>query len=264
MLENALWRGPVLLLATVMLAAGTARAESDLLIDYPKFFGPIPASTYDVDHKQVGEARLVIEKLENGNVRISSESGFTGGARTIATAELVLADGSNKLRPVLQESRSFDPDGNAMGVLSVDHVQGIASCRRPDGGLRGQLALPPNDRVANVPLNLLFLPLVRHEKEEIAFQFFMCGGGAHFLDFVANLAPSSRNGHRPQTAVEVRYGPDFGLATLVAQNFVPKLSFWYDPKAPHRWIAHRLPLYGKGPEVFVVRDGVPTRWLGDD
>ena len=51
---------------------------------------------------------------------------------------------------------------------------------------------------------------------------------------------------------------------LVAQNFIPKLSFWFDPEAPHRWMAHRLPLYGKGPEVFVVRDGVPTDWLGDN
>ena len=262
--QIALWRGPALLLAAVVLAAGTGHAESDLLMDYPDFFGPVPASTYDVDRKQVGEARLVVEKLDNGNVRVSSESGFSGGARTIASAELVPAEGGSKLRPVLQESRSFDPDGNALGVLSVDHVQGIASCRNPDGGMRGQIALPPHDRVANVPLNLLFLPLVRHEEEEIAFQLFMCGGGAHFMDFVANLAPSSRNGNRPQTVVEVRYGPDFGLATLVAQNFVPKLSFWFDPEAPHRWMAHRLPLYGKGPEVFVVRDGVPTRWLGDN
>jgi hypothetical protein len=260
----AFWRGSALLLAVAALAAGTGRAASDLLMDYPGSFGPVPASTYDVDRKQVGEARLVIEKLGNGNVRISSESGFTGGARTIATAELSPAEGSNKLRPVLQESRSFDPDGNALGLLSIDHVQGIASCRNPTGEMRGKIALPSNDRVVNVPLNLLFLPLVRREKKEIAFQLFMCGGGAHFMDFVANLAPSSGNGNRPQTIVEVRYGPDFGLATLVAQNFVPKLSFWFDPEAPHRWMAHRLPLYGKGPEVFVVRDGVPTRWLGDN
>jgi hypothetical protein len=260
----AFWRGPALLLAAAALAAGTGRAESDLLMDYPGFFGPIPASTYDVDRKQVGEARLVIEKLGNGNVRISSESGFTGGARTVATAELVPAAGSNKLRPVLQESRSFDPDGNALGVLSIDHVQGIASCRNPNGEMKEKIALPSNDRVANVPLNLLFLPLVRREKKEVAFQLFMCGGGAHFMDFVANLAPSSRNGKQPQKAVEVRYGPDFGFATLVAQNFVPKLSFWFDPEAPHHWMAHRLPLYGKGPEVFVVRDGVPTHWLGDN
>jgi len=262
--QIAFWRGPALLLAAVALAASTGHAESDLLMDHPRFFGPIPASTYDGDRKQVGEARLVIEKLDNGNVRISSESGFSGGARTIATAELVPAESSDKLRPVLQESRSFDPDGNAMGVLSIDHVQGIASCRNLAGEVRGQVALPSNDRVANVPLNLLFLPLVRRENEEISFQLFMCGGGAHFMDFVASLAPSSRNGNRPQTVVEVRYSPDFGLATLVAQNFVPKLSFWFDPEAPHRWMAHRLPLYSKGPEVFVVREGVPTHWLGSN
>ena len=264
MLRVAFWRGPALLLAAVILAASTVRAESDLLMDYPGSFGLIPASTYDVDRRQVGGARLMIEKLGNGNVRLSSESGFTGGARTIATAELVPAEGSNKLRPLLQESRSFDPDGNALGVLTVDHVRGIASCRTPDGELRSEIALPLNDRVANVPLNLLFLPLVRREKKEIAFQFFMCGGGAHFMDFVANLAPSSRNGKQPQKVLEVRYGPDFGFATLVAQNFVPKLSFWFDPEAPHSWLAHRLPLYSKGPEVFVVRDGVPTHWLGDN
>jgi hypothetical protein len=256
------WRWPALLLAAATLAAGTGHAESELLMEYPGFFGPIPASTYDVDRRQVGEARLVIEELGNGNVRMSSESGFTDGARTLATAELVPVAGSTKLRPVLQESRSFDPDGNPLGVLSIDHVQGTASCRNPNGEMREEIALPSNDRVANVPLNLLFLPLVRREKKEVTFQFFMCGGRAHFMDFVANLAPSSRNGKQPRNVVEVRYGPDFGFATLVAQNFVPKLSFWFDPEAPHRWMAHRLPLYGKGPEVFVVREGVPTHWLG--
>ena len=264
MLRISRWKGPALLLAAAALAAGTGRAESDLLMDYPGFLGSIPASTYDVDRRQVGEARLVIDKLVNGNVRISSESGFTGGARTVATAELVPVEGRHKLRPVLQESRSLDPDGNALGLLSIDHVRGVASCRNADGEIREEVALPSNDRVANVPLNLLFLPLVRHEKKEVAFQFFLCGGGAHFMDFVANLAPSSSNGKQPQKVVEVRYGPDFGLVTLVAQNFVPKLSFWFDTKAPHRWVAHRLPLYGKGPEVFVVRDGVPTNWLGDN
>lgn len=264
MLRIVPWKGPALLLAAVVLAAGTGRAESDLLVDYPGFFGSIPASTYDVDRKQVGGAQLLIEKLGNGNVRISSESGFTGGASTIATAELVPADHGHKLRPVLQESHSRDRDGNDLGLLSIDHVRGVASCRNPDGKIRDEIALPSNDRVANVPLNLLFLPLVRHEKKEVDFQFFMCGGGAHLMNFVANLAPSSRDGKRPQNVVEVRYGPDFGLANLVTQRFIPKLAIWFDPQAPYRWLAFRLPLYGKGPEVFVVRDGVPTRWLSDN
>jgi hypothetical protein len=62
----------------------------------------------------------------------------------------------------------------------------------------------------------------------------------------------------------VRYGPDFGIASMVARNFVPKLSIWYAPDAPHSWLAHRVPLYGKGPEVFVIREGIPPRRLGDD
>jgi len=257
----AFWGGPALLLAAAVLAAGTGRAESDLLMEYPGFFGPIPASTYDVHYKQVGDANLMIEKLDNGNVRISSESGFTGGARTIATAELVPAENGHKLRPVLQESHSIDSDGNDLGVLSIDHVEGVASCKSPDGETRDTLALPSHDRVANVPLNLLFLPLVRGEEKEVSFQLFMCGGRAHLVDFVASLAPSSHNGNRPRKVVEVRYGPDFGFATLVAQSFVPKLSFWFQSDEPHRWMAHRLPLYGEGPEVFVVRRGVPTDWL---
>jgi hypothetical protein len=45
---------------------------------------------------------------------------------------------------------------------------------------------------------------------------------------------------------------------------IPRLSFWFDPTTPTPWLAYRLPLYSKGPEVLVVRDGVPTRWLADE
>jgi hypothetical protein len=113
-------------------------------------------------------------------------------------------------------------------------------------------------------LHLLFLPLVRGESDDVSFQLFLCGGGAKLVDFVGNLAPSSRNGKRRGRVVEVRYGPDFGFASMVARNFIPKLSFWFGPQAPHQWMAHRVPLYGNGPEVFVVREGVPPSWLGDE
>jgi hypothetical protein len=29
-------------------------------------------------------------------------------------------------------------------------------------------------------------------------------------------------------------------------------------------MGHRLPLYAKGPEVFVVREGVPAAWFADE
>ena len=254
-----LW--PALALAGVALAASLARAESALLLDLPSRFGTTPASTYDANRTRVGDAHLVVERLDDGNVRLISESGFTGGARTVVSAVFEPVDGQPKLRPLRQESRSFDDAGTPLGRLIVDHAAGFGRCYDGEGKLTAELALPGEDRVANTTLSFLFLPLVRGETEEIEFQLFFCGLGTRFVTFTANRAPS--NGSSPN-AVEVRYGPDFGFATVMAASFVPKLSFWFDPETPHRWLAHRLPLYGRGPEVYVIRKGVPPRWLADE
>lgn len=262
MLPDRIARG-LAVLGVCTLAATGASARSALVVDYPDGFGTVPAATYDTERHRVGKANLVLERLDDGRVRMFSESGFTAGPRTVLTALLEPVEGERKLRPLLEESRSFDASGAALGVLSIDHARGVGTCRKPDGEQVAELALPETDRVANVTLNLLFLPLVRKELDDLSFQLFLCGGGAKIVDFVANLAPGSRDGKHPP-AIEVRYSPDFGFASMVARSFVPKLSVWFDPKEPHRWLAHRVPLYGQGPEVFVIRDGVPPRWLGED
>ncbi len=250
-------------LSLAVAASGAANAESALRLDWPATLGVIPATTYDAERAEVGKAHVVIERLEDGNVRVISESGFMSGARTVTAGLFEPVDGGRRLRPVLQESRSFDPQSQPLGKLEIDHRAGIARCYTSELKPSGEIALPDADRVANVTLNLLFLPLVRKEREKIDFQLFFCGLGMRVVDFEAALTPESRNGGA-QRVLEVRYGPDLGLASIVASAFLPKLSFWYAPEAPHRWMAHRLPLYGRGPEVFVVRDGVPTRWLGDE
>jgi hypothetical protein len=252
---------PLLALISVILVTAPAFAESDLVLDTPGGFGTVDASTYDVERKRVGDAHLVMERLDGGKVRLISESGFTAGARTVITATFEPASVAGKLRPLRQESRSFDPDGNPLGRLLVDHEAGMGRCFDPKGVLTAELEIPRVDNVANTALSLLFLPLVRGETDEIEFQLFFCGLGTRFITFTANRVSS--DGRQPNV-VEVRYGPDFGVATLVASSFVPRLSFWFDPESPHRWMAHRLPLYGKGPEVFVIRKGVPPRWLGDE
>ena len=256
-------RTSLALLAANLCLAGAAGAESGLVVDYPESLGVVPAATYDVERERVGKAHLVLEQVDEGRVRMFSESGFTAGPRTVLTAILEPLDGEKKLRPVLQESRSFDPSGTAMGTLSIDHERGLGTCKGPSDEVISEIELPESDRVANVTLNLLFLPLVRREQDEVSFQLFLCGGGARLIDFVGSLSPESRNGKKP-LAMEVRYGPDFGIASMVARNFVPKLSIWYAPDAPHPWLAHRVPLYGKGPEVFVIREGIPPRRLGED
>ena len=252
-----------LLAFTLAIAAlgPASRADSGLRLPYPDFFGDIPAATYSDTRVRVGNANLKVEKLESGNVRILSESGIEDGAGTLAFAELAPVDSGRALQLVVQESRSVDPDGVPLGVMRIDHRNGVATCTSMSGeaSQTRKVALPAGDRVANVPLNLLFLPLVQGDSEQLSFQIFLCRGGPRFMDFEARLAPPNGTGGG---LVEVRYGPDFGVISTIARGLIPQLSIWFDPRSPQSWAAHRVPLYSKGPEVFVIREGVPSRWLG--
>jgi hypothetical protein len=256
-----------LCLAPALLTARAIRAESELRLSYPEVFGTVPASTYDTNRHRVGAAHLVIEKLENQDVRIFAESGFDGGARNVATALLEPSSDRRSLQPVLQESTTFRGDGSLRGTLSVDHRTRVATCGRSngDGMAIERIELPGLDRVANVALTLLFQPLVRGDTPSTAFQLFLCEGGARLIDFEAHVVRRDTGAHGPGSLVEVRYRPDLGLiGSFVAARLIPQLSFWFDPTSSTPWLAHRLPLYSKGPEVIVVRDGVPTRWLTDE
>jgi hypothetical protein len=146
-----------------------------------------------------------------------------------------------------------------MGVLSIDHENGIASCNVPEkGGMATErLALPEQDRVANVPLTLLFQPLVEGTTDEVTFQLLLCRFGARLVDIDARIVSRDRDEEGASPIVEVEYRPNFGrFVSLVAEKWMPKLSVWFDRRGSNPWIAHRIPLYSKGPEVFVIRDGV--------
>jgi len=250
-------------LLLAVAASGAAKAESGLRLEWPEAFGEISATTYDTQRVKVGEALLRIEHLEDGNVSVVTETSITDGASTLMTALFAPVGEGRDLRPLYQASRSFDEERQPLGMLEIDHREGVARCHKPDGTQSGEISLPENDQVANVTLNLLFAPLVRKERETIDFQLFFCGLGMRVVDFEAVLTPESRR-DGDHHLLEVRYGPDLGLANLIAPAFLPRLSFWFGAEAPHRWMAHRLPLYGRGPEVFVVRDGMPTGWLDDE
>jgi hypothetical protein len=253
------WKAAIIAALPMLALVGAApvQADSDLSISLPERFGSIPASTFDPSGQRVGDGQMLIEQLDAGRVRVVHQSGIEGGARTVATALLEPTPGGASLRPVLQESRSFDPAGNALGMLSIDHRKALATCRKPDGTEVSRLTLPEDDRVANVPLELLFLPLVRGEQETISFQILLCRDGARFMDFEAHRVETDA----PGDPVEVRYEPDLGLIpTVLVRAWLPRLSVWYDRAKPHRWLAARLPLYAKGPEVVVIRSD--AAWAG--
>jgi hypothetical protein len=249
--------------SAALLAAGVAGANSSLILPYPPTFGVIPASTYDAEGNLLGDAMLVIERLEDGHVRMRVESGVSDGARNIVQADFVEVQNRGGLRVVRETSRSFDPSGKPLGLLRIDHERGEASCTPPtdSAGSTQIVRLPMDDRVTNVPMNLLFLPLVKGTVDKVEFQFFSCRGGPHLMDFVAVVSERSPRGS-PYDIVEVRFGPDLGtVVSWLASAVVPKLSFWFDANTDGDYLAHRLPLYTQGPEVTVVRKGLSPRML---
>jgi len=261
-------RARLLLLASAALwiSAGTVRADSGLMLPYPASFGKIPAATFDTGRHRVGDADLEIEQLADGSVQIYAESGVDGGARTIATATLAPIPGTHLLRPVLQQSRSFGADNEPLGVMTIDHNAGVATCSHPgtdgEGAQVQQIPLPSRDRVANVPLNLLFDPLVKGSVSEVDFQILLCKDSARLVDFQAKVVHREAGADRADHLVEVRYGPDLGsVFSMLAKVAVPRLSFWFDPASSNPWMAHRMPLYTDGPEVLVVRQGIETNTL---
>ena len=261
-------RGCLLALFALLLSTNAVRADSELRLPYPAIYGKIPAATFDTSRHRVGDANLNVEKLEDGMVRIFAESGVDGGPRTVAFAMLEPIANTNQLRPVFQQSASFDKNNEALGLMKIDHRTGEATCElrnsKGDGMRTQRVPLPEHDRVANVPLNLLFDPLVKGSVSTVNFQVLICKNKAKLMNFQARVVSKDHGPDGGEHLVEVRYGPDFGpFFSILANVVVPRLSFWFDPAAPNPWIAHRMPLYADGPEVFVVRQGIETNILLD-
>jgi len=259
-------RGSRLLAAALVLGlsipiGGPVWAESSLVLPMPESFGSVPAATYDEDGHRVGDARLALEQLANGQVRMTAESGIEGAERNVVSAVLrpVGVNGQRSLQLVSQSSRSYEADGRSLGQLVVDHRDAVGRCVPPpdEGGSVETVNLPPDERVANVPVNLLFLPLAKGESEKVRFQIMLCSGGPRLVDATAEVARRVRTADGPRDIVEIRYEMDFGpLLSRLARPFLPRVAVWFDADEPESWLAHRMPLYAKGPTVMVVRTGV--------
>jgi hypothetical protein len=246
-----------------------ARSESDLRIPYPEEFGVIPAGTYDETGHRIGAAALNVDRADDGGVSLTVQSGFDGGAQQIVRAdfEAYEFEGKTVLRLLRERSQSFDPDGKPLVILEIDHQLGKASCTPPDGSKSASdtIDLPEQDRVANVPLNLLFTPLVQREIEKLETQVFFCLGGARLMQFAARaVAVPSKEGSDEPAMLKVIYEPNVNLLfNWAAKALAPKILFWFDSgkSEPRRYLGHRLPLYTNGPVVYVIRDGVSPKAL---
>ncbi len=252
------WRRIWLVACWLAVEAVTGRgAVAGWVLPAPEEIGVVRAATYDSDGRRVGEATLSTESGEGGLVRVRMSASLEAGGGMTASAELEPVAGG--LRLLREQAQSHDAAGRPLPLLAVDHVAGVATCTPAPGssGRFERVDLPEDERIVNVPLQLLFGRLARGEVPRIDFQMFLCRRGARVLDFRAEVAARDE----ARDIVAVRYRPDLGPLGWLVGALVPKLAFFFDVASGARYVGHRMPLFPGGPDVFVLRDGVSVASL---
>ena len=252
------WRAAVFAVAAGVLGlAGPAPGASSLLLSEPPGFGEVESATLDPEGIPLGPSRVALSRDPAGRVRLESQSTIVGGDSVRVSALLEpLAGGA--LRLVEQRSLAVDHQGVLLLDMTIDHVTRQATCVTPEG--REMIELPQADRVANVPINLLLLPLARGEVEGLAFQALVCRGRTpRLVDVWARRTGHVVHSAHGGSAVEIEYEVRLGaLLASLARPFLPRMLFWIDPEAaPDPLVAQQLPLYPTGPTVLVVRRELP-------
>jgi len=279
----------------MLLSAGPALSESQVLLEAAGPLENIGATTFDSEGQAVGQSYFAIETEANGVKQMTVSMTVDGGGRNLSRATLapIAAQGDGKdasdggpttLRLVEQRSQATRADGVSLDLLVIDHDRGRVSCYPPELSLTSpdeapadlgaadlserdnppgkHAALPEEDRVVNVPMQLLFRPLVEHRVDELEFQIAACNDGPVIHRMIAVRGPTTRREGRE--VVEIRYGPDFGKAVAwFASRLMPTFSFWFDTR-DGGYLGHRMPLHRKGPEILLVRQGLTPPDIGVD
>ena len=240
-------------LACILGGAGAARAASSLRLPAPAVFAELSGTTLDLEGTTLGPARLAMARDPRGRVVIESESAIAGGESVHLYALLEPAEPGGALRPIEQRSRTLDPGGELLLEMVVDHEAGQATCTTREG--EATIALPEGERVANVPISLLLLPLARGETEAVEFQAVVCRDEPRLLEVSARRTGRVVEPAAGTQAIEIEYTVELNpILARIARPFLPRILFWIDPSAaPDPWVAHQMPLFPKGPTVFVVR-----------
>ncbi len=267
-LDSPLVRSPRVLRAALALALAwlfplPAGADSALRVPRDLVIGELAVSTYDEAGARVGPASMRIEKVADGGVRIEATSGIHEAERTLVSALLEPTPDGEALRPVWQESRSVNAQGEPLGILYVDHVRGEGRCTPADGSEPERVPLPEEDRVANVVVSHLLGPLVAAREGSFDFAILICRPDVRILAAraaVVNSATSDAGAEFVEVETAVELGPILGR---LLGPFLPRVSMWFDSQDSMSWIGQRMPLFAKGPTVLVLRSGVsPARVLG--
>ncbi len=245
---------PFVLCALLLWPAAETRAESDLLLPLPQAMGAVDVDTYDeAGEVRVGPGFIQFETLDDDTVEFVGASGIEDAENTIIKALFERTPDGAQLRPLFQESRSFDAAGAPLGVMTIDHREGTGTCH-PTGSEPQSVDLPKADRVANVILAQALVPLAATGKGEAPFQILICRPTVRVVSAVARVQESAA--WNQSSLVEIRTGADLGpVLNKLLGPWLPSVSLWFDGGQP-AWLGHRVPLFAKGPTVTVLRADV--------
>ncbi|MCP4905463.1 MAG: hypothetical protein GY910_10830 [bacterium] len=254
----------------MFFAPAASRAESMVMLLAPRVLETIGATTFDERGEIVGQSSLEIEAEASGLRRMRVAMVIEGGGTNLSQAILTpieaagAATGEIALRIVEERSQATTAEGISFPLLVIDHRIGRVSCYPADqASSAGQhVYIPGEDRVVNVPMQLLFMPLVRNEVDSLRFQIATCAPGPMLHQMIAVRGNKVRRDGRD--VVEIEYRPDFGeVVAWLASRLLPSFSFWFDAKNG-QYLGHRMPLHREGPEVLLVRNGLAPPDIGVD
>jgi hypothetical protein len=235
-----------------------AQATSALRLPYPVEFGVKPSSTYDVNGKRMGGGNVLIEKTEDGGVRMTVINELDSVSRHTLVAELGPTENGEFLQLLREEGKTTNQQGELIGSKILDHRKGLLECLKGNDLKKSLVVpLPEDDRTILVPGNLLLRPLVHGQEQSIHFQFATCAGiaGRHFINVRGELAKPPAGRFDPdQNVAKVDIQVNLGrILNRIVVPLLPRVSFWFDANTT-QWLGHRSPTYADGPTVITVRN----------
>jgi hypothetical protein len=248
-------RCAALLSVCLLGGAGPALAASSLRLPVPTEFGEFEGGTFDPEGAPLGHARVAVSRDAQERIVVEGDRGITGQETTRYHALLEPVDGGGMLRPLRQHTQTLDAKGVTLSETVVDHESGRGSCTTD--GKHETVELAEEDRVSIASADLLLAPLARGELDEVAFQTLICGQGFHLVDVSARRTGRVVRPSEQTRAVEIEYEVRLNpIMALIARPFLPRILFWIDPAVSGPSLAQQVPLFPRGPTVFVVRGGL--------
>jgi hypothetical protein len=244
-----------LALLCLLGGAGTAQGASALRLSFPTHFGEFEGETLDPEGASLGAARVSVSRDPQGRIVVEGERGIRGQESSRYHALLEPMDGGQLLRPLRQHTQTLDAQGVTVSETVIDHQSSQGTCTTD--GKQETIELAEEDRVSISSADLLLAPLARGELDEVGFQTLICSQGLHLVDVSARRTGRVVRPSEGTQAVEIEYKIKLNpIMALIARPFLPRILFWIDPAVSGPFVAQQIPLYPRGPTVFVVRRGI--------